>query len=322
MKMKITLIVMLVIIIAAAGFLTGMVYTVDETEQAVITQFGKPIGKPITEAGLHFKKPFVQKVQYFDKRLLEWDGDPNQIPTKDKKYIWVDNTARWKIIDALKFLQTVTNEQGAHNQLDAIINSATRDAITSNRLVEAVRNSNRIIDEANNEKDNPGRDVVITDQALEPISKGRENLEIAILNRARELAPEYGIELVDVRIKRLNYVKGVREKVYDRMIAERKRAAEKYRSEGQGRRAEIDGERGKELKSISSNAYRKAQILKGKADAEVTKIFAEAYSKDPEFYSFIKTLETYKKSIDGNTTIVLSTDNDYFNELTSPKTKK
>lgn len=321
MKMKITLIVMLAIIIAAAGFLTGMMYTIDETEQAVITQFGKPVGNPITEAGLHFKKPFVQKVHYFDKRLLEWDGSANQIPTKDKKYIWVDNTARWKISDPLLFLQTVNNEQGAHSKLDDIINSATRDAITSNKLVEAVRNSNRIINKKSKEGE-PGGDIVVTDQALEPISIGRENIEIAILERAKELAPKYGIELVDVRIKRLNYIKGVREKVYGRMIAERNRAAEKYRSEGQGRRAEIDGERGKELKSLSSNAYRKAQILKGKADAEVTKIYAEAYSKDPEFYSFIKTLDTYKKSIDGNTTIILTTENDYFNELTNPKGKK
>lgn len=297
-----------ILIILAA--MSGVIYVVDETKQVVITQFGKPVGDPITTAGLHFKKPFIQKAYYFEKRLLEWDGDPNQIPTKDKKYIWIDATARWKVVDALKFLQAVTNETGAHARLDKIINSAARDVITSHLLVETVRNSNRIM-----EKKEEGEDLIITEEAIEHIDVGRKKLEEIILTKAKELAPQYGIELVDVRIKRLNYVETVRKEVYERMITERKRAAEEYRSEGQGRRAEIDGQRGKELKLITSEAYRTAEGLKGKADAEVIGIYAKAYNEDPEFYSFTKTLETYRKTVDENSTIILTTDSDYYKYL-------
>jgi len=297
-------------------FMVGWAYVVPETHQVVITQFGKPVGRPVTEAGLHFKKPFVQKAQYFEKRLLGWDGDPNQVPTKDKKFIWVDTTARWKIADALKFLQTVGNETGAHSKLDDIINSATRDAITSHPLVEAVRDSNRII-----ETSTKGEETIVTDEALESIEAGRARIEAAILKTAQELAPQYGIEVVDVRIKRLNYVEKVRNEVYGRMIAERKRAAELYRSEGHGKRAEIDGQRGKELQTITSQAYRTAQGLKGKADAEVTRIYADAYGEDPEFYSFLKTLETYRKTIDGDTTLILTTEDEYYRHLKGPSLK-
>lgn len=291
-------------------FMTGLVFIVDETQQVVITQFGKPVGKPITTPGLHFKKPIIQQVHYFEKRLLQWDGDPNQIPTKDKKYIWVDTTARWKISNALEFLQSVNNEMGAHARLDDIINSATRDAVTSHLLVETVRNSNRIL-----ESKEEGDDLIVTEEAVEHIKTGRQALEKLILKKARKLAPQYGIELVDVRIKRINYVQDVRNKVYERMIAERKRAAEKYRSEGQGRRAEIGGQREKELKLITSEAYRKAQGLKGKADASAISIYARAYSRNPDFYSFLKTLETYRKTIDENSTIMLTTDSDYYKYL-------
>ncbi len=305
-KITIGLIVLLIVI-----SMSGLIYIVDETKQVVITQFGKPIGRPVTSAGLHFKKPFIQQAHYFEKRLLEWDGDPNQIPTKDKKYIWVDTIARWKISDALKFLQSVTNEMGAHARLDDIINSATRDAITGHILVEAVRNSNRVIVETKKGDE----DVVVTEEAFEPVQTGREQIESIILGKAQKLAPQYGIKLVDVRIKRINYVKDVRVKVYERMIAERKRAAEKYRSEGQGRRAEIEGQRGKELKIITSQAYKTSQGLKGKADAQAIQIYAGAYSQDPDFYSFLKTLETYQKTIDENTTMILSTESDYFKYL-------
>ena len=226
-------IVILVIFISSSG----VIYVVDETKQIVITQFGKPVGEPITSAGLHFKTPFVQQAHYFEKRLLDWDGDPNQIPTEDKKYIWVDTTARWKITDPLKFLQSVGNEMGAHSRLDDIINSATRDAVTSHLLVEAVRNTNRIL-----ESKEEGEDVIVSEEALERIDVGRQQLTRAILEKAKVLAPQYGIEIVDVRIKRVNYVEDVRNKVYDRMIAERKRAAEKYRSEGHGKSAEIEGQ--------------------------------------------------------------------------------
>jgi len=289
---------------------SGALFIVDETKQVVITQFGKPVGIPITSAGLHFKTPFIQEAHYFEKRLLEWDGDPNQIPTKDKKYIWVDTMARWRIVDALKFLQSVGNESGASSRLDDIINSATRDAVTSHLLVEAVRDSNRIL-----ESRDLGEDAIVSEEALERIDIGREQLTRSILDKAKVLAPQYGIELMDVRIKRINYVTEVRNKVYDRMIAERKRAAEKYRSEGLGKSAEIEGQVGKELKQITSEAYRQAQSIIGKADAEAINVYAQAYSQNPEFYSFLKTLETYKNTIDAGSTVILTTDSDYYKYL-------
>ncbi len=301
----------ILVILVILLFLSGAVYVVRETQQVIITQFGKPVGKPITTAGLHFKKPLIQQIQYFEKRLLDWDGDPNQIPTRDKRYIWIDITARWRISDALKFLQSVGTETSAHARLDDIINSATRDAVTNQLLVEAIRNTNRILET----KEKEDEAVVVTKEALEKIKVGRQALEGKILERAKILAPQYGIELVDVRIKRINYVEAVRKKVYERMIAERKRAAEQYRSEGQGKQAEIEGQMGKELKQITSQAYRKAQGIRGKADAETTKIYADAYNKDPYFYSFLKTLETYRKTIDEKSTIILTTDSDYYRYL-------
>jgi len=299
-------------IITIAIFASGTVYIINEGQQVVITQFGRPVGDPIILAGLHFKQPFIQEAHYFEKRLLDWDGDPNQIPTRDKKYIWVDTTARWKIVDALKFLQSVGSEMAAQGRLDDIINSATRDVVTGHLLVEAIRDSNRIL-ESNPE----GEDVIVTDEALERIEVGRKMLEGLILEKAKVLAPQYGIEIVDVRIKRVNYVDAVRNKVYDRMIAERKRAAEKYRSEGQGKAAEIEGQVAKELKVITSEAYRQAQIIIGKADAEAISIYAGAYSQNPDFYSFMKTLETYKETIDAASTVILTTDSDYYKYLKS-----
>lgn len=299
------------VVIVVLAFLTGVVYIVDETQQVVITQFGRPVGKAVTTAGIHFKKPLIQVANYFDKRLLQWDGDPNQIPTRDKKYIWVDATARWKIKDPLKFLQSVNNEISAHARLDDIINSAARDVVTGHLLVETVRDTNRILESEEEE----GEDIIVSEEALERIEVGREVLEGMILDKAKKLAPRYGIELVDVRVKRINYVESVRRKVYERMIAERKRAAEKYRSEGQGKRAEIDGQREKELKLIRSEAYKKAQGIKGKADAEAISIYAEAYNQDPDFYKFLKTLETYRNTIDGTSTIILTTDSDYYKYL-------
>ncbi len=300
------ILVVLVIVI----FVSGAAFVVDETKQVVITQFGKPVGEPITAAGLHFKKPFIQQARYFEKRLLDWDGDPNQVPTKDKRYIWLDTTARWRISKPLRFLQSVGNEMGAHSKLDNIINSATRDAVTGHLLVEAIRNSNRIL-----ETKKEGEEVIVTEEALEEIKVGRQALAGMILDKAKVLAPQYGIELIDVRIKRINYVETVRKEVYGRMIAERKRAAETYRSEGQGKRLEIEGQMGKELKQITSEAYRAAQGIRGKTDAETIKIYADAYSQDPDFYSFLKTLETYRETIDGKSTIILTTDSDYYRYL-------
>lgn len=300
------------VVFAGIIVLSGAVYIVPEAAQVVITQFGMPVGNPVTEAGLHFKLPFIQKTQYFDKRLMEWDGDPNQIPTRDKKYIWVDTTARWKINDALKFLTSVGSEAGAHARLDDIINSATRDVITSRLLVESIRDSNRILD---TEISGDEETFTIAEEALEPVTVGRHGLEKEILDLARVLAPNYGIDLVDVRIKRINYVQDVRKKVYERMISERKRAAEQYRSEGRGKSAEIEGQREKELKLITSEAYKTAQGIRGLADAEAISVYAGAYSKDPGFYAFLKTLETYGQTVDKNTTVVFTTNGEYFKYL-------
>ena len=310
---KITSGIVLAVIIVIVLFMSGAIYTVDETQQVVITQFGQPIGRPITQAGLNFKTPFIRQANYFEKRILEWDGNPNQIPTKDKKYIWVDTTARWKIVDALKFLQSVGNETGAHARLDDIIDSATRDFVTNHNLVEAVRDTNRIIEEGVGTADEDAMGQ--SGEDLERIRIGREELTRGILNEASKIVPQYGIELIDVRVKRINYVSDVQRKVFERMISERKRAAERYRSEGQGKKAEIDGQREKELNQIRSQAYKVAEEVKGKADAEAIEIYANAYNKDPEFYSFLKTLETYKDTIDEGTTIILTTDSEYLQYL-------
>ncbi|MBU1852413.1 MAG: protease modulator HflC [Candidatus Omnitrophica bacterium] len=297
-------------------FLSGTIYTVDETQQVVITQFGEPIGESITEAGLYFKVPFIRQANYFEKRLLQWDGNPNQIPTKDKRYIWVDTTARWKIVDALKFMQSVTNEVGAHARLDDIVDSATRDYITGQNLVEIVRNSNRIVESRVSDGED---EVKASDEALETIMVGRDAITRGILKQASVIAPQYGIEMVDVRIKRISYVKEVRDKVYERMISERKRAAERYRSEGQGKKREIEGQMGKELKEIQSMAYKTAEELKGKSDAEAIDIYADAYNMDPEFYSFVKTLDTYRNTINDETTIILSPDSEYLEYFNTTK---
>jgi len=300
-------------------FGSGALYTIDQTKQVVITQFGEPIGEPITKAGLHFKTPFIRHANYFDKRILQWDGDPNQVPTKDKRYIWVDTTARWRIKDPLKFLQSVTNETGAHARLDDIVDSATRDNITRHKLDELVRDSNRLLEESADRVVDP--DAVSIDEELDKISIGREALTRSILNEASKIVPQYGIELIDVRIKRINYVSEVQKKVFERMISERKRAAEKYRSEGQGKKAEIEGQMIKELKQIRSEAYKVAETKKGEADAEAIKIYASAYNQDPEFYGFTKTLDTYKDTVDKDTVMILSADSEYFEYLKGVQSK-
>lgn len=300
-------IILIVLVLAGNPF-----YIVSEGEQAIITMFGKPRGEPVIEAGLKLKIPFLEKVTKFEKRIMEWDGYPNQIPTKDKRYIWVDTTARWRITTPLKFFQSVYNERGAHAMLDDIIDSAVRDAVTSQKLIEIVRSSNRIAEDRESGK---SEQVSRKESILEKIEVGRDKIREDILKKAQELAPQYGIALIDIRIKRINYVEEVKRKVYERMIAERKQAAEQYRSEGRGIRAEIEGRTEKELKIILSEAYKKSQEIKGKADAQTTKIYAEAYSKDLEFYSFLKTLETYDNTVDDNTIVIFTTDGEYFKYL-------
>lgn len=303
----------IIIGVLALILLTSSLFTVDETEQVIILQFGKPVGDPIKEAGLHFKLPFIQDVKSFDKRVLEWDGDENQIPTSDKKYIWVDTFARWRIVNPLKFYQSVRgDERAAQSRLDDIIDSATRNFVSENLLIEAVRNSNRKLETTLEDQEQAGFGIEGVDVEIE---KGRQKITELILAKAAQAMPEFGIELLDVRIKRINYIEDVRQKVYERMISERKRIAEKFRSEGQGRKAEIDGEREKEFQRITSEAYRKAQEIKGKADAEATRIYANAFNRDPEFYSFIQTLDSYKNTMQGSTTLILNTDSEYLKYL-------
>jgi len=286
--------------------LTNSLYVVDMTQQVIITQFGKPIGSAVGDPGLKIKVPFIQKVNTFDKRILEWDGSPRQVPTRDKRYIWVDTFARWRIIDPLKFMQSVTDEIGAQARLDDVIDAITRDLLTSHDLIEVVRNTDREMEVF---------ELDVPREAQVEIELGRLGITREVLERAAEQMPRYGIELVDVQIKRVNYVDEVRQKVYERMISERQRIAEGYRSEGQGQSAEIRGQKEKELQRITSEAYRVAEELKGNADADAARIYAEAFGRDPEFYSFLRTLESYKTTLDGESTLILTTDGDYFRFL-------
>ena len=290
------------------------IYTVDETQQVVITQFGKPVGDPITEPGLNFKIPFVQTVNYFPKNLLQWDGDPSQIPTLDKTYIYVDTFARWKIVDPLKFFQTVNNVVGGLARLDDIIDAAVRNFIAKNPLIETVRWTNRKLDVSEE-----GIEETAHRRVMAEITTGRQKIVRGILNQANPKLVEFGILLIDVQIKRLNYVEEVRRSVYGRMIAERKQIAERFRSEGEGESRKIEGDRERDLKEITSVAYRKSQEIKGKADAEATLIYARAYNKDPDFYSFLQTLDIYKKTMDKDTSLVLSTDSDFLRYFKSLK---
>lgn len=299
----------LVICLLLIIVLSSALYTIDETQQVIITQFGKPVGDAKNDAGLKIKMPFIQDVNYFEKRLLEWDGNPTEISAKDKKFILVDTYARWRIEDPLKFFKSVRDENTAQTRLDNIIDAATRNMVTSNILIEVVRNSNREMAVAEAEL------ALSTEEAIDSIAVGREKLSQDIFDAAKEKVKEYGIELADVRIKRINYIQEVRERVFERMIAERLRIAEKYRSEGAGKKAEIEGEMEKELQKITSEAYRTAEEIKGKADAEAIKIYAAAYERDPEFYSFLKTLESFQTGIDEKTWLILSTDSDYLKYL-------
>jgi len=285
-------------------------FVVSETEQVVLTQFGKPVGEAIKDAGLHFKVPFIQEANFFPKNLLEWDGEPSQMPTQDKTYIWVDTFARWRIKDPLTFFETVSNEMAGQKKLDDIIDPATWNLITSHHLIEAVRNSDRKMD-----LKEVGVDEAYKALIVKPIEMGRENIAKAIMGQANPKLTQFGIELVDVRIKRINYVEEVRKAVYTRMIAERKQIAEKFRSEGKGESSKIAGDKEKELKKITSEAYKKAQEIKGTADGEATKIYAEVYNRDPEFYTFVKTLEIYKNSLDKEAWLMLSTKSDFFKYL-------
>jgi len=291
--------------------LVDAVYIVSETNQVIITQFGEPIGGAIARPGMHFKIPFIQKANYFEKRWLEWDGDANQIPTRDKKYIWVDTYCRWRISDPLVFYQRVKDERGAHSRLDDVVDGETRNVIASSDLIEIVRSTNREF--------NLSEESTLLDysEIIGRIQVGRARIAEIILERASRITPEFGVELKDIRIKRVNYVDEVQKKVFDRMIAERNRIASRYRSEGEGRSAEIRGQKERELKIISSEAYKKAQEIKGRAEAEATRIYAQAYNLDPEFYQFLKTLETYRATLASDTWLILTTGSEFLKYLKS-----
>jgi modulator of FtsH protease HflC len=306
-----------IIAVAAILMASGAFYIIDETQQVVLTQFGELVGKPQTKAGLYFKTPFIQVANYFDKRVKQWDGDANQIPTLEKRFIWVDTTARWRIIDPLKFMQSVRTDAAAQTRLDDLIDASTRAVVSSHKLNEIVRNTNRILQTL--DTNTFSNDQQFGRTVFEPIEIGRDELSRKILARAAPQVIDYGIELIDVRIKRINYIQEVQRSVYERMISERKRAAEQYRSEGQGKKAEIEGQMMKELNEIQSGAYKTAQEVKGKGDAEAIKIYAEAYNNDPEFYAFLKTLETYRRTTNKDTTLMLSTDSEYFRYLKDTK---
>jgi len=295
--------------VALALVLLSSVYTVSETEQTIITQFGRPVGGVVTAPGLHVKIPLIQNVHRFEKRWLEYDGDPNEIPTRDKKYIWVDSYARWRIADALRFYQALHDERGAQGRLDDIVDGETRNAVASFDLIEIVRSSNRAF-EVTGELEGIG-----AAEAMAQITAGREKIARQILERASKITPEFGIELVDVRFKRINYTESVQQAVFQRMIAERKRIAERSRSEGQGRAAEIRGQKERDVLAATSVGYKSAQELKGKADAKATAIYARAYGRDPGFYAFFKSMDTLKVALDKDATVILSTDSELLKYL-------
>ncbi len=312
--MKQNLLAFILIVFSLLGIVVlNSFYIVSESDQVVLTQFGEPVGEPIQTPGLHWKVPFIQTVSKFDKRVLEWDGYPSEVPTRDKKFIWVDATGRWRIENPLKFLQTMHNERNAQSRLDDIMDGITRNFITRYNLVDLVRNSNKILDiKADEEELGAGQQA-----NFDKMEVGREAITRKILETSREVVKEYGIELIDIRIKRINYIQYVQQKVFDRMISERKRAAEQLRSEGQGVKAEITGQMDKELKRITSEAYQTTQKIKGEADAESIRVYGEAYSKDPSFYAFTSTLEKYPDALKGSR-VVLSTDGEFLKFLKQP----
>ncbi len=298
----------LLALVALVGFtLWDGFYVLEEGKQAVITQFGAPVSTPVTDAGLHFKTPFIQEVRLFEKKVMIWDGDPNQIPTNDKTFIYIDTTARWRIVDALKFLQAVNNESRAMTLLDDIIDGTVRDLVNKNDLGEIIRSSDWTPDYVES--------IINRSDQVDPPQYGRDKISQMVLEAAAKVTPQYGIELLDVMFKRVNYIDSVRAKVYDRMISERKRIAAEKRSLGEGSKAEILGRVERELLEITSTAEKEAIQIRGAADAEAVHIYGNAYSSQAEFYSFMKTLETYRAMKGDNLSLVISSDSDIFRLL-------
>jgi membrane protease subunit HflC len=311
MDKRYTILVIFLVILSILLF--GSFYSIDETEQVIITQFGAPVGDAITVPGLQMKIPFIQNVNRFDKRFLEWDGDQNQVPTKDKKFIFVDSYARWQIIDPLQFFRRLRDERGAQSRLDDILDGETRNAVASHDLVELVRTSNR-------EPDMEADIFEVIEDSLETIEVGRIAIQDIVLELANERASDLGIAILDFRFKRINYVEEVQRTVYDRMISERNKIADLFRSEGQGEASRIEGEKERELLEIQSEAFREAREIQGRGDARAAAIYNEAYNRDAstrELYDFVKAMEAYENSFDKSTSIFLSTDTEFFKYLKS-----
>ncbi len=310
MKTKYTAIIIVSVVALIAAFQS--VFILDETQQAIVTQFGRPVGGPRIEPGVNFKTPFIHKVQYFDKRFLKWDGDPNQIPTQDKRFMHVDTYARWEITDPLQFFIRLRDERSGQSRLDDILDGETRNAIASHELIDLVRSTNR--------EPEVYDDYLEDIEILEEISVGRADIEALVLKKANERTADLGIRILDFRFKRMNYVQEVRERVFDRMISERNRIADQFRSEGEGEARRIEGAKERDLAQIQSEAFREAEIIRGRADAEATSIYAAAYNRNNisrELYSFLRSMETLEKSFDGQTSIILSTDSELLKYLKS-----
>lgn len=307
-------IILTVLIVLAIIVISSAVYVLDETQQAIVTQFGKPVGEPRTQPGLQYKVPFIQKVQFFDKRYLEWDGDPNQVPTRDKRFIHVDTYARWEIIDPLQFFIRLRDERSAQSRLDDILDGETRVAVAGHDLLEIVRSTNR----------DP---VIVEDfmeemERLEDINVGRDSIEVLILQKANERTTDLGIRILDFRFKRISYVEEVRNRVYDRMMSERNRIADQFRSEGQGEARKILGNKELDLAQIQSEAIKEAEMIRGRADAEATKIYASAYNRNrqtQELYYFLRTMESFEKALDEKTTLIITTNSEFYRYLQGVK---
>ena len=306
-------VIITIVIISILLIFGGAFYIVTESEQVVITQFGKPVGDPITSPGLKIKKPFLETANYFDKRFLAWDGEPKQVSTRDKRFININTYARWRISDPLQYAKRLFDESKALTRLGSVLEGATQNAIANHDLIELVRSSNReyLANNVDNEQQSN------KDKAI--IKSGRDELTKEILELAKESTSDLGIEILDFQFKRINYVPEVRKKVYERMISERKRIAEEFRSQGAGESARISGQKDRDLKEITSDAYRRSQEIKGKADAEAANIYAAAYNKDASFYRFMRTMEIYKETLDKETVLVLSTDGDFLKYLSTRK---
>lgn len=302
----------ILIIIAGVLFIVGYntIFILDETEQAIVTQFGKPVGGARTEPGINIKVPFIQKVQYFDKRFLKWDGDPNQVPTEDKKFIFVDTYARWQIVDPLQFFIRLRDERSGQSRLDDILDGETRNAVASHQLLDLVRSTNR--------EPEVLEDYLEELEELSEIEVGRENIEEMVLEKANERTSDLGIRILDFRFKRMNYVDEVRQNVYDRMISERNRIADRFRSEGQGEARKIQGDKERDLAQIKSEALKEAEMIRGRADAEATATYASAYNRSSaarELYTFLRSMEALEKSFDEETSIIITTDSELYRFL-------